>query len=965
MCPSRSRRRSSRRGRRSPTPSRRLLQLLRAEFPSIDDHRRATLPGRARRDAPRATNPTGELPLTPHRARRAPAVHRRRRRPCARGPAARRGRLLRSSRSRVLFVGTGQMALRRDPDPPEAHRPLHRVRSASRTATSTMSSARSCCASAPSAGRRWRRCLDQVSGEIDRQLAGSAHRPDRRGQGATSSPTTRSCRRAGGCGSACCARSTPPGAPGSCAPSCASCSTPPRRSPTASSVSPCRSTASTTTRRAPSSRAAPCPPRPRSSSRTSMTGRGGRRPRDARRQGRLPHRQAAEGGPERDRPAADRRHHRGPPDRGPAHTTAHGSASACPGDHRVARQARDPPRGRGQPTSSRRPTAPSGHAELPGHIQALKDGHALARRPARPAPARGIRRVRAWRSSHDRGRASIAAQGDGRHRAPMSRRATAARSPSGSATGGPPPTRGPRGRAARRHREPARARLDPEGARRRPADAMVEAEAAERDRRPSRRAQHRRRPRTPGRASSPGATTPGSASKALARRIVRAAPRAPGWRQRGGRACRHAALGALARAGRRQRGAPAVPGLRHGRPRQVGRRDQAGQGRLRGCPHAARARRRGRRPSRRQGVLSFLGAAGKRGSDMRNRFEAPPYGWPQDAIDGSLLALVAIGQGQRAPQRRPDDGRRAHRRTSWARWTTGRSPSCRPHSIGRRSRASPWTSGSRPPRSATSSSRPGSSRRCGRSPMPRVATRPLPPRPSVQAIRDLEGDAGNAQLVKIAAGKDDLKADAERWKALGQRVADRREEWDLAQRLLRHCQGTAGPRRCRGDPRWHRGIALAARGPRPGRPGRHLADRRASDRARGAADGVPAGTGRRRSMISPRHPRGRRSTTTQRANILAAVGLADHVTPAIGTTAELLSALDAWPLPDWQVRTDAVSAQAGKAHELAARELEPDPVTVKPAKAVIHDDRGARGATSTSSGTVSQPHLDAGDTVVI
>ena len=43
-------------------------------------------------------------------------------------------------------------------------------------------------------------------------------------------------------------------------------------------------------------------------------------------------------------------------------------------------------------------------------------------------------------------------------------------------------------------------------------------------------------------------------------------------------------------------------------------------------------------------ILAFLGAAGKRGSDVLRRFQDPPYGWPKDAIDGSLLALISSGK---------------------------------------------------------------------------------------------------------------------------------------------------------------------------------------------------------------------------------------------------------------------------------------------------------------------------------
>lgn len=41
-------------------------------------------------------------------------------------------------------------------------------------------------------------------------------------------------------------------------------------------------------------------------------------------------------------------------------------------------------------------------------------------------------------------------------------------------------------------------------------------------------------------------------------------------------------------------------------------------------------------------ILSFIGS-GKKGTDIRNQFQDPPYGWSQDAIDGALLVLLASG----------------------------------------------------------------------------------------------------------------------------------------------------------------------------------------------------------------------------------------------------------------------------------------------------------------------------------
>ncbi len=39
-------------------------------------------------------------------------------------------------------------------------------------------------------------------------------------------------------------------------------------------------------------------------------------------------------------------------------------------------------------------------------------------------------------------------------------------------------------------------------------------------------------------------------------------------------------------------------------------------------------------------VLDFVGTVGKKGSEVRKNFLAPPYGWPQDAVDAALLVLL-------------------------------------------------------------------------------------------------------------------------------------------------------------------------------------------------------------------------------------------------------------------------------------------------------------------------------------
>ena len=43
-----------------------------------------------------------------------------------------------------------------------------------------------------------------------------------------------------------------------------------------------------------------------------------------------------------------------------------------------------------------------------------------------------------------------------------------------------------------------------------------------------------------------------------------------------------------------------------------------------------------------QKLLAYIGP-GKKGSEIRDNFESPPFGWPRDAIDGALFALLSSG----------------------------------------------------------------------------------------------------------------------------------------------------------------------------------------------------------------------------------------------------------------------------------------------------------------------------------
>jgi hypothetical protein len=361
-------------------------------------------------------------------------------------------------------------------------------------------------------------------------------------------------------------------------------------------------------------------------------------------------------------------------------------------------------------------------------------------------------------------------------------------------------------------------------------------------------------------------------------------------------------------------------------------------------------------------ILAFLGAAGKRGQDIRRQFEAPPYGWPQDAIDGSLLALITSGKVQ---ARYNGDTTTAGKLTQNVMTVVEyRAESVVPTASDRMRVKGLAVDLGIPTAGASETEL---------APRILVALRalaeaaggdaPLPARPTVERIRDLDGLAGNAQVVAIAGAKDGLKADADRWRILGQRVAARREQWQLAQRLVHHAASLARGADAAAALQAIEGSRSLLDDPDPVSP----VVASLTDALRAAlGDRLAAFVQAREHALAELAQSASWSALDEkkRADILGAVGLANHQAPAIGTTSELLATLEAWPIADWDVRADAVARQAARAHELAAREGDRDAVVVTAPHGVIHDKGELDAYLHELRGTIAG-HLEAGDSVVI
>jgi hypothetical protein len=184
-------------------------------------------------------------------------------------------------------------------------------------------------------------------------------------------------------------------------------------------------------------------------------------------------------------------------------------------------------------------------------------------------------------------------------------------------------------------------------------------------------------------------------------------------------------------------------------------------------------------------ILGFI-AGGKKGADIRTKFESSPYGWSRDAVDGSLQVLLVAGIIRAQDERgQPVDPKELERK-----------------SIGK---------GTFKVESATVSTaqriqirkllqKVGLTAKQGEElayvpqflhKMMELADQaggdaPKPARPDTSPLEEIRLTAGNEQLLSLYNRRDDLTQCVDTWTDLGQRISKRWPNWIILKRLMVH-----------------------------------------------------------------------------------------------------------------------------------------------------------------------------------
>ena len=187
-------------------------------------------------------------------------------------------------------------------------------------------------------------------------------------------------------------------------------------------------------------------------------------------------------------------------------------------------------------------------------------------------------------------------------------------------------------------------------------------------------------------------------------------------------------------------------------------------------------------------VLSFI-AGGKKGTNVRDHFEAPPFGWSRDTVDGALLSLLVSGLIRAEDeQHRACDAKTLERK-----------------SIGKASFIVEATTISTPQRIQIRKvlQKVGLSVKQGEelSSVPQfvqnvtdLAKRaggeaPKPKTPDLSLIEDIRRAAGNEQLLSIYNARDELSTSIDAWTLRGNEIDARWKSWETLQSLSERAIG--------------------------------------------------------------------------------------------------------------------------------------------------------------------------------
>lgn len=332
-------------------------------------------------------------------------------------------------------------------------------------------------------------------------------------------------------------------------------------------------------------------------------------------------------------------------------------------------------------------------------------------------------------------------------------------------------------------------------------------------------------------------------------------------------------------------------------------------------------------------VLSFVGA-GKKGSEIQANFLGSPYGWSKDAVDGAIMALLATGHLRAKLEGRAVEAGELQRvRISAAEFrmenvvlTAGQRLELRRLLLAAGINAKPNHEGASVPE--LFSRLRELARAAGGDP-------PLPERPSLHQVEELETRSGNEQLLALIEARTEIENWLTEWKEAGEVARRRLEGWRRLQRLLDFAAELDGVDEVREQVEAIREKRQLLHDPDPVGPQAERLVELLREALQSAASAYQSAFEREGELLE--------ATTEWQAlepseqdEIRRSLGIREAPAVEVGTIENVLRSLEACSLSEWRNRTDALPHRFQQARLIAAQRSEPKARQVELPKDTLH-----------------------------
>ena len=337
-----------------------------------------------------------------------------------------------------------------------------------------------------------------------------------------------------------------------------------------------------------------------------------------------------------------------------------------------------------------------------------------------------------------------------------------------------------------------------------------------------------------------------------------------------------------------------------------------------------------------QKLLAYIGP-GKKGAEIRDNFEAPPFGWPRDAIDGALYALLAAGHLKATDaSSKPVDAKSLDRarltQTHFQRESINITP---PQLIKIRTLFTAVGVPCQPKEELAklpallAKLRDQASKAGGPAPAPET--------PKLSVIEAIEAQSGNAQLLELFNRHDEVLVLSQAWTKTADEIAKRLPVWRKLTELLRHAKalGPYAALKAEADAIETQRALLAD--PDPVRPLLNKTVDLLRHALNAKLDGFEQNFQQQKGQLHS-DADWNKLTDTQREDLSAQHNLTGLGALQLGTPEQLQDALDECDLEHWVSKTQALPSRFEAARHAAVQLLKPNVVHVSLPRRTLNDE---------------------------